>query len=149
MTEKLLNFRERTPNALTARLSISLIPFFFFFFLPLSHYVGSVQHVFIMCWRFGIYFYDRPPALRQPSLKLEWMLTTVNASLYASKTFRILPRIPRLVWVDIGLRGGRGYKRWAQTQPQAAAQRWGEPVQFTAGKHFWSVKQYWWNLQMG
>jgi hypothetical protein len=25
-------------------------------------------------------FYDRPPAYRQPSLKLEWVLTTANAT---------------------------------------------------------------------
>jgi hypothetical protein len=34
-----------------------------------------------MSWeKFGNYFSDRPPAWLQPSLKLEWMLTTANAA---------------------------------------------------------------------
>jgi hypothetical protein len=53
----------------------------FFFILPLSHQVGWVQHVFNnVVNRFGSYFYDRPHAWHQSSLKLEVVLTTANAA---------------------------------------------------------------------
>jgi hypothetical protein len=52
-----------------------------FFNSPLSHLVGSVQHVFNhVDNRFGNYFYERPPAWHQPSLKVEGVLTTANAA---------------------------------------------------------------------
>jgi hypothetical protein len=54
-----------------------------FFFLPLSHAKWGRYNMFffIMLWlRFGNYFYDRPLAWRQPSLKLEWVLTIANAT---------------------------------------------------------------------
>jgi hypothetical protein len=46
--------------------------------IPLSG-VGTTWILIMLWYRFGNYFYDRPPAC-QPSLKLEWVLTTVNAT---------------------------------------------------------------------
>jgi hypothetical protein len=46
---------------------------FHYFSYPFPTKWGRYNMFFIMLWyRFGIYFYDRPPAWRQPSLKLEW-----------------------------------------------------------------------------
>jgi hypothetical protein len=44
--------------------------------IPLSE-VGTTY--FLWCCDKD-YFYDRPPAWRQPSLKLEWVITTANAA---------------------------------------------------------------------
>jgi hypothetical protein len=42
---------------------------------------GRYNVFFIMLWqRFGNHFYDRPPAWRQPSLKLEWVLTIATGT---------------------------------------------------------------------
>jgi hypothetical protein len=41
---------------------------------------GRYNMFFIMWWRFGNYFYDQPPAWRQPSLKLKLIPTTPNAA---------------------------------------------------------------------
>jgi hypothetical protein len=63
---------------------------------------GRYNMFFIMLWyRFGIYFYDRPPAWRQPFLELEWVLTIANAT--GTNGLTCLPK----------QRGARDNKLWS------------------------------------
>jgi hypothetical protein len=53
-----------------------------YFFLPLSHEVGSVQHVFyhVVIKIHRQHFYFRQLVCCQPALKLEWVLTIANVA---------------------------------------------------------------------
>jgi hypothetical protein len=51
------------------------------FFYPYPTKWGRYNmFTFMLWWRLGNYFYDLLPAEHQPSLKLEWLLTTANAA---------------------------------------------------------------------